>query len=169
MNWLRTLLLLVALAHVALGAVGLYVPERVAAFIGLDPLTRGALGEVRAVYGGMLAALGLVLVRAALGNAARARPWLLAAAFAYGGLVLGRFVSLGVDGFSLYTLVGGMVEVTVLGVLLFAAAELGEDGSRATASQRAPLPATRAAKNASSSAGDPARKSTGVSQDESSA
>ncbi len=120
MNWLKTLLLILALGHLLFGAYALLVPDAAARIVSLQPMTPGATGEIRAIFGGLIVGMGLVIVRGAVGGD-RGKQWLLAASVAYFGLVLGRIVSLVLDGAVAHTLMAGAFE-GLLGVLLFYAA-----------------------------------------------
>jgi len=135
MNWLKMLLLLLAFGHLLVGAYALSQPQAVAEMMSLEATTPGAVGELRAVFGGLIVALGLMILRGALGGY-RGRQWLLAVSLAYFGLVLGRIVSLLMEGLSAHTLTAGALEAG-LGVLLFYAAI---DIARPVAGNRADTP-----------------------------
>lgn len=135
MNWLKMLLLLLAVGHLLVGAYALTQPQAVAEVMSLQATTPGAVGELRAVFGGLFIALGLMILRGALGGD-RGRQWLLAVSLTYLGLVLGRIVSLLMEGVSAHTLTLGALEAG-LGVLLFYAAI---DIARPLAGNRASIP-----------------------------
>lgn len=108
----RVILAVLAVGHMGFGVWALAAPDRVAAMVEMSLRTAGATGEVRAVYGGLMLALGLALARGAMGGA-RAGSWLSVVALGYGGLVLGRAVSLATDGASGYTLLAMAFEALV--------------------------------------------------------
>lgn len=99
----RIALAVLAVAHIGFGIWALGAPQQVAAMAELQPLTAGAMGELRAVYGGLIIAMGAAIARGAMGGA-NAGVWLTVVALAYGGLASGRLVSLLADGASGYTL-----------------------------------------------------------------
>jgi hypothetical protein len=124
MNWMKPLLLLVALGHMILGLYGLYAPDSVAPMLGLETVTAGGRGELRAVFGGMVTAMGVAVLRGSMGGAA-SRQWLWTVATLYVGLAAGRVVSLGLDGLTAHTLFGGILEGGLAVVLYWCGMELG--------------------------------------------
>ena len=125
MSTLKTIVLILALGHVIFGLYGLYAPEAVGAIVSLQPTTGGAVGELRAIFGGLIVATGVALLRGALGGS-QGKQWLLAVAVAYAGLFVGRVVSIGMDGRWAHTLLAGLVEAAIAGFLVYAAWELGK-------------------------------------------
>jgi len=92
----------------ALGAVtllmglgGLFSPDRAMAFVGFAPSTEAnrllALGEARAVYGGLFTVLGAFILWGAIDPAGK-RAALLMSALLWLGLCLGRVLGVMVDG-----------------------------------------------------------------------
>lgn len=123
MNWLKTLLLVMALLHALFGLYGLYQPSQMAQIAELEAVTPAARGEIRAVYGGLFVAIGGILLRGALGGPVAA-GWVRAVSVAYAGLFLGRVVSVAVDGPSGYTLFAGAFEIALAGFFAWAATGL---------------------------------------------
>ncbi len=80
---------------------------------------------MRAAFGGLIMAMGVILIRGTFGGAG-GRQWLLAASVAYGGLFIGRVVSLGTDGVWAHTLLSGLIEGAMAAVLVYAGFELGK-------------------------------------------
>ena len=93
----RWLLGITAVMFVALGLNGLLNPVGHLAPYGLELATPGWLGEVRANYGGMHLAMGVLFLFGAWLEQWRRPALILIAAFC-GGLVLGRLVSIGAEG-----------------------------------------------------------------------
>lgn len=145
MNWVKTLLLVMAVLHVLFGVYGLYQPSQMAQIAELEAPTPAARGEIRAVYGGLFIAFGLILLRGALGGPIAA-AWVRAVSLAYAGLFVGRVVSVAVDGPSGYTLFAGAFEIGLAGFFAWVASEL-----------RAPAPAAEVAPTAPSEASPPPR------------
>lgn len=123
MKWITPLLLLLALGHVLLGLYGLYAPGSVAPMLGLEAVTAGGSGELRAVFGGLIAAMGVAILRGSLGGSA-GRQWLWAIATGYVGLAAGRLVSLGMDGMAAHTLFAFLLEVGLAIVLFWTGMEV---------------------------------------------
>lgn len=134
----KAILAVVALVHIGFGLWGMSAPDRVAAMFELQPLTSGALGEIRAVYGGLVVALGVAIGRGAFGGTG-ARPWLMVAALAYAGLVAGRIVSLALDGASAYTVLALGVEALMAAFLSWASTQGGPPSTDAAASPGEPI------------------------------
>ena len=143
MRWLKPLLLVVGFGHLLVGLYGLYAPATVARIVSIDLLTPGAFGEARAVFGGLIGALGIAIIRGALGGAG-GRQWLFAVATGYTGMVVGRILSLGADGPTWHTLFTGLVEGGLAIVLFWAGMEVGRERAAAplspAASSSAPAP-----------------------------
>jgi hypothetical protein len=93
----RAYLALSALAFVLIGLNTFHDP--VAAMVGLElrPASVSAVNEVRANYGGLQIAIGLVLLTGVL-RAEWQRPSLWVSVAVTGGLVAGRVVSITLDG-----------------------------------------------------------------------
>ena len=120
LGWMiRVLLGLIAAVNLAWGAISILDPLWAARMVGLEvPDAPAALGELRAVYGGLVGSLGVVLALAVLRRPLRA--WYGALAILFAGLVLGRVVSLFADGFDAFTVLAlGVEGITAL--LLLAA------------------------------------------------
>jgi hypothetical protein len=133
MKWLRTVLLVLALLHVLFGLYGLYAPLQMAQIVDLGASTPGAIGEIRAIYGGLFLALGLVIARGWFGGPLAA-AWLRVVAMGYTGLFVGRVVSVAIDGPSGYTLFAGAFEIAIAGFFAWAATELRGAGRSETPS-----------------------------------
>lgn len=93
----KVLLFIAGLVFVGVGAVNLVAPQAGMEPLGLKLVTVDSLNEIRANYGGMHLFLGVFLL-AAVFKAMLRTPALFLLAFFTGGLVLGRVVSLLVDG-----------------------------------------------------------------------
>ena len=91
------LLLLSGLALVAVGLTGLVSPDSLFDPLGVALTSVAGRNEVRAAYGGMHLGLGALLLSSAWRPAQRRAGLWLVAAF-MGGLALGRFSSLLLDG-----------------------------------------------------------------------
>lgn len=83
-------------------AAGL-APRRFAAMLGLAPVNSGGVNEIRAQYGGVFAAAGLVCAAALAGELPRESALVLLATI-FGGLLAGRLASAAANrGFSGYS------------------------------------------------------------------
>lgn len=116
----RFFLAVVGLIFLGLGSLNLFFPVAGMAGFEIQIAAVSALNEVRANYGGMHFAMGLLFVSGAFVAALRV-PALLVVALFTGGLVLGRSLSLVLDGWpnlfvwGLFTLEAlGFVVATVL-------------------------------------------------------
>jgi hypothetical protein len=123
MNWVKTLLVALAVLHLLFGLYALYMPLQVAQLAEILVPTPAAVSEIRAVYGGLMIAVGAVLARGVLGGPVGA-AWLRAAAVAYAGIFFGRAVSISVDGPTGYALFAGGFEIALAIFLGWAASEL---------------------------------------------
>ena len=90
-------LLLCGLVFLLIGANTFHDPLAAMAPVELNINTVSALNELRANYGGLQIGMGLFLL-AGLCCKTMTRPALLAQALIVGGLALGRFVSIALDG-----------------------------------------------------------------------
>jgi hypothetical protein len=93
----RALLLLAAASFLYVGISGLLSPVSLTEPIDLEMRGPSAVNEIRANYGGMHLAIGLLFLAGALVARARRPATILLAVFA-AGLVFGRIVSIVVDG-----------------------------------------------------------------------
>lgn len=125
--WLKYTLLALGVGHLIFGVYALSAPLQVAGLLSLSPATPGASGEIRAVFGGLAAAMGVAILRGARRGPA-GRQWLLLLALAFAGLVLGRVASLAGDGFALHTVLSMILEGGIAAILLYAAGEAGGAG-----------------------------------------
>ena len=115
---LKIALYLLAVANMLYGAFALVFPGEAAELVGFELRDNSSFGEVRALYGGLVLAIGIVIF-----EAMRRPAWrrlLNAVGLCFLGLVFGRLVSLSVDGLSGYTLATGGFEVIAAALLLYA-------------------------------------------------
>ena len=115
----RAALILAGLIFLALGVAFLLAPAAMMASVDVALTTPLASGDVRAVYGGMQVASGVLLLLAAR-RADWVRPGLLAAAVLFAGLFAGRVLGLLLDGPP--SPFGWLLAVAELGGLLLAVA-----------------------------------------------
>jgi len=100
----RFLLSLGAATALGFGGLGLLNPASTAETVSLQPLSAFGTGEVRAIYGGLWLAMGLVLAQALVAHFrhgwARSGPRerVQAITLCWLGLPLGRLVGLALDG-----------------------------------------------------------------------
>ena len=114
----RYLLVAISLVNIGSGAWMMFDPywviEWVLNFQGSEPYTGtlepASLGEFRALSG-LVTMLGVVTLRALWSP--NYASWLQPLAWCFLGISLARLSSLILDGFSIYTLVGGILEATV--------------------------------------------------------
>ena len=121
---IRMLLLVLAAINVLFGAIALAQPRRVASWIGFELIGSGGLGEFRAVYGGLVVVVGILIAVAVWMT--NGGPLFGSLALVFAGLVVGRAVSLAVDGFSAYTLSAAIFEA--FGAALLSTAWWRPDG-----------------------------------------
>jgi drug/metabolite transporter superfamily protein YnfA len=97
----RTAAVIVGVLTLALGLFGLLSPARTLAMVGFAPLVptepAPALGEARAVYGGLFTVLGAFTLWGALDPAGK-RPFLLMAGLLWLGVFAGRALGASLDG-----------------------------------------------------------------------
>lgn len=96
-HFIRFFLSVVGLIFLGLGSFNLFFPVAGMAGFEIQIAAVSALNEIRANYGGMYFAMGLLFVSGAFVGALRF-PALLVVALFTGGLVLGRLLSLVLDG-----------------------------------------------------------------------
>jgi hypothetical protein len=119
---LRAILLLVlAAVHFGYGLFALVAPDRAARWVGLAPVRPAGRGEIRALYGGLLVAVGVVLAWGLVDPWGPA--WYLALGLGFAGLAVGRAASLVVDGVRPYTVVAFVAETLVSVLLLWSASD----------------------------------------------
>ena len=130
----------VGLLTLALGCVGLFDPLMVMGFVGLDTTSASygaaALSEVRAVYGGLFAVIGIYTLLAAPSPGSH-RPTLLFISFMWLGLCGGRLLGIWIDG---YPGVKGLVSAGLefgMGVGLLIASRAEPLSGSATQTQKA--------------------------------
>jgi hypothetical protein len=98
----RALLWLIAAANVLWGVAALLAPRWALGVLAMEALEPHAVGEIRSVFGGLVLALG-VLIGIGLWRRDKAL-WLEALALGFAGLVVGRALSLVLDGVQTYSL-----------------------------------------------------------------
>lgn len=96
-HFVRFFLTVVGLIFLGLGSFNLFFPVAGMAVFEIQITTVSALNEMRANYGGMYFAMGLLFVSGVFVGSLRV-PALLVVALFTGGLVLGRLLSLVLDG-----------------------------------------------------------------------
>ena len=114
-------LLLSGLVFILIGVNTFRDPVAAMAGVELGVQSINALNEVRANYGGMQMGIGLLLVSAAL-MTWLTRPALLALSLVTGGLVVGRLMSIMIDGMpnsTVQALLGLEFFTTVIAIFLF--------------------------------------------------
>lgn len=120
--WTRILVTLLAVGCMAFGVYGLARPGAAGELVSLVPTGPEGVGEIRAVYGGLMIAVGALLLWGSMGKR-RSAAWLVAVGVGFAGLFVGRLVSLLLDGLTGYTLMATVLEGGVAGLLFVAAAE----------------------------------------------
>lgn len=115
------LLALSGLSLIGVGWVGISAPQDLMAPLGIPLAAPSAHSEIRAAYGGMHFAVGLLLLYAAA-RADRRRAGLRLTLCFMGGLTVGRLVSLAADGvpnaFVVRLLLAEALAAVLAGVLL---------------------------------------------------
>lgn len=121
-------LILNGLVLIGIGLGGLVAPGLLLDPVGITLNRVGPLNEIRAGYGGMHLGVGLFILWMASRPSQRRTGLTLAVLF-MGGLVLGRVLSLAIDGWPprlLFSLLAGEL---VLGGLAFAALKVGRESA----------------------------------------
>ena len=116
-----TLQIIAAVLAVPLAALGLrslLPPGQMADAVGLSPNGVPGLSEVRSVLGGLLAGSAALIV---VGVVATEPVWFLAVAVLMGVAILGRLISLAVDGFDRTVVPPLVIEIGVAAVMIAAA------------------------------------------------
>jgi hypothetical protein len=110
----RGILAALGLINFGFGILAAIEPQLVAGWIGFELTGPGAFGEMRAVFGGAVAVIGILFIVAMLIPRPAALLGGLALVFAV--LSLGRVASLTVDGWSFYTVLALMLEGATAGI-----------------------------------------------------
>jgi len=121
MRLTQLFLLLSGIGFILIGVNTFRDPVAVMAGVELGVQSISALNEVRANYGGMQMGIGLLLISAAL-MTWLTRPALLALSLVTGGLVVGRLISVMIDGMpnsTVQALLGLEFFTTVIAIFLF--------------------------------------------------
>lgn len=120
---IRILVVIVAVVNVAWGLFALARPAAAGRFVGLSSLGPHGAGELRAVYGALVIAIG-VLIGLSL-RIDGGEHWLRAFAILFAALACGRLVSLAADGASGYTLAALALEGGMAALLVWASRAIG--------------------------------------------
>lgn len=80
-----------AMITTALGGLGLFAPDRAAAFTSISPVGANGRSEIRATYGGLFAAMGLACLLS------QWYPVFLTVGIAWAGVGAGRVWSVAID------------------------------------------------------------------------
>ncbi|MEZ6195136.1 MAG: DUF4345 family protein [Planctomycetota bacterium] len=105
---LTILLVLFGLSNLAFAFFSVWDLTGTAKLTGFAMITRGGYGEFRAVYTGLVAAVGALLVLSPFRPEGRA--WLQTLCFIFAGLACGRILSLALDGSDPQTVLGLIFE-----------------------------------------------------------
>lgn len=97
----RGILAALGLINFGFGILALAQPALVAGWIGFELIAPSAFGEMRAVFGGAVAVVGVLFVMATFMS--NPKPLLAGLALVFAALTFGRLASLLVDGWSFYT------------------------------------------------------------------
>lgn len=102
-----------AVATTLLGCLGLFAPARAASFTNISPVGANGVSEIRATYGGLFAALGLICL------ISQDQTVFTVAGVAWAGATIGRMWSILVDqNFDSKNLGGVIFEGVIAGSLL---------------------------------------------------
>lgn len=115
--WLQALVLLSSLPLFGLGLGAMFIPERMLELLDLTPRGTYGYNTIRSDIGGLLISSGLLIV---IGWRTRNASWFLATALVMGLLLVGRFVSLALDGVTAQAVPAIVVEVVVVSLMLIA-------------------------------------------------
>lgn len=97
MKWTKILLALAAFQYAVFGVLALVDPSRVAAMVHLKPLDAAAMGEVRAMFGGVQLGMAAFLA-ACLANRWPLRAGLFLVTAVFGAAIAARITSAALDG-----------------------------------------------------------------------
>ena len=107
----RGILIALGLINFAFGLLAFVDPVVVTTWSGIGLEGPAAFGEVRAIFGGVFTTVGILYLFAiAVSNP---KPILGALALLFAALSVGRISSLTIDGWSLYTAVGLVIELAI--------------------------------------------------------
>ena len=120
---MRIVLVLLALLNVAWGLFALARPGAAGRFVGLSIDAAHGAGELRAVYGALVIAFGVVI--AASLRLDGGDQWLRLLAILFAGLAAGRVISLALDGVVGYTLAALLLEAGTAALLYYGARSVG--------------------------------------------
>jgi len=126
-NGLKVGVGLVALLLAFLGVRWMFVPQGIAAEMGITLAGPLAFNTVRGDLGGMFIAGTILCVLALRSGEGR---WLQAVALVIGCVATGRFIGLLVDGFATMAAISIVVEVVMVATLLAASQQLSVQGSQ---------------------------------------
>ena len=101
-----------AVATTLLGLLGLFLPDKAAAFVSISPVGLNGRSEIRATYGGLFVALGVACI------VAQAEMAFMVAGAAWLGASVGRVYSALVDRNSDIKNIGGIMLEAGMGTLL---------------------------------------------------
>ena len=110
----RGILAALGLINFGFGILAAIQPQLVAGWIGFELTAPAAFGEMRAVFGGAVAVVGILFIVAMV--VPRPAALLSGLALVFAALSLGRIASLIVDGWSFYTLAALAVEGATAGI-----------------------------------------------------
>ncbi len=134
MQFARIVLGLNGLIFVGYGALCLFVPTTLTAAAGLGMETTVATTEVRAMYGGLECALGVLFLLAAV-RASLLEPGLIAGVTVFTGLGVARALGIALDGGpGAYNVVAMIYELVSAGLMLVGLGRVGSPISRSAAS-----------------------------------
>jgi hypothetical protein len=138
----RAVLVLLGLAATGLGLASLLRPVEMAAMVELPLPSAASRTDVRAIYGGVVAGIGVFLLTCAL-RRGMVRTGLAAAACVFGGAALARFFGLSIEGFGQpLMLITALLETVAAGLAIWGA--IIEPGLTRIGSSR-PSPSSRPA------------------------
>ncbi|MEM7341583.1 MAG: DUF4345 family protein [Actinomycetota bacterium] len=106
---------ILAIPLTALGIRSMFLPRNMGDAVGLTPDGIPGLSEIRSVLGGLFLASAAMIIT---GLATDDTTWFLAVALVMAAAIVGRLVSLAVDGVSQSVIPPLVIEIVIAGVLV---------------------------------------------------
>ncbi|MEM6819228.1 MAG: DUF4345 domain-containing protein [Pseudomonadota bacterium] len=120
MKFAKVVLWVFSIITLAFGALSLVSPEAIANAIKVDPLTPGALTEIRSFYGGLELGLAAFWIAGAQ-RAELLKPALVSMVMIWGAVALSRIYGLVIDGGTASTLYVALASELAAAILAFVA------------------------------------------------
>jgi hypothetical protein len=118
---IKILVIISSIPLLVIGVKAMFAPTTTFELFDLDPRGVFGLNNIRADFGGMLIASALMIL---IGLWRQNHTWFFATILMMGSLLVGRFISFIVDGWTPAAIPAVVVELFVIGVLFLASSKL---------------------------------------------